>query len=269
MLSAPSAGVVAKVNIIEGQQVKEGDVLVELNSATASHDYAKAQVERQRKLLADQNTSLKNVQDAEAQLSSLQVVSPVSGTVTRISAKVGTAVDANSVIAEVIDLNRLAVSAPIPAAAARDLKVGQEVQIEPSVSASLSFVSPAVQAADGTVLTRALLPPNSGLRPGEFVPLKIVTAVKTNCLAAPAESVVTDDEGKSFVVLVTGEEAAQVSVTTGLRENGWVEIEGGDLKEGASVVTMGAYGFPEKKAKIRIANSAASEAPSTNSATEK
>ena len=66
---------------------------------------------------------------------------------------------------------------------------------------------------------------------------------------------VTDEEGKSFVVLVKGEEAAQVPVTTGLRENGWVEIEGEDLKDGATVVTVGAYGFPDK-AKIRIASAA-------------
>jgi multidrug efflux pump subunit AcrA (membrane-fusion protein) len=172
----------------------------------------------------------------------------------------------NAVVAEVIDLDRLAVSAEIPSASARDLKAGQEMQIGPSVITTVSFVSPTVNAADGTVLTRALLPPNSGLRSGEFLPVKIVTAVHTNCLAAPAESVVTAEGGKSFVVLVKGDEAAQVPVTVGLREDGWVEIEGADLKEGATVVTVGAYGFPEK-AKIRNANSEASGAASTNSTT--
>lgn len=264
-LSAPMAGVVARVTAVEGQHVSQGDVLVELNSGTASYAYAKAQVERQKKLLAEQNTSLKNMQDAEAQLASLQVVAPVSGTVTRISAKAGAAVDANTVVAEVIDLDRLAVSAQVPAADANELKAGQELQIG-SVTAPLSYVSPTVDAADGTILTRALLPANSGLRPGEFLPLKIVTATHTNCLAAPTGSVITGEDGKSFVVLVKGEEAAQVPVTIGLRENGWVEIEGADLKEGSAVVTVGAYGFPEK-AKIRIANAAANEAASTNAST--
>jgi multidrug efflux pump subunit AcrA (membrane-fusion protein) len=264
-LAAPTAGVVARVAVVEGQQVKAGDVLVELNSGTASFTYAKAQVERQKKLLAEQNTSLKNLQDAEAQLASLQIVSPVSGTVTRITAKAGAAVDANAVVAEVIDLNRLAVSAQIPAGDANELKPGQEVQVGASVTTSLSYVSPAVDAAEGTVLTRLLLPANSGLRPGQFVPLKIVTAVRTNCLAAPAESVITDEEGKSFIVLVNGEAASRVPVTAGLREDGWVEIEGKDLKPGAAVVTVGAYGFPDK-AKIRIANAAESEPEPTNSA---
>jgi membrane fusion protein (multidrug efflux system) len=267
VLSATSAGVVARVAVVAGQEVKEGDVLVELNSSTITFKNAKAAVERQKKLFADQNTSLKNLQDAESQLASLQIVTPVSGTVTRISARPGAALDANTVVAEVMDLNRLVVSAQIPATAAADLKTSQEVQISTNTSrtTTLSFISPAVEAADGTVLTRALLPPNSGLKPGQFVPVRIVVDVHTNCLGAPAESVVTDDDGKSVISLVKGDEATQVPVTVGLRENDWVEIEGKDLKEGDTVVTVGAYGLP-KETKIKTANSPADEATSTNEA---
>jgi multidrug efflux pump subunit AcrA (membrane-fusion protein) len=280
-LSSPIAGVVAKVNVVAGQQVKEGDVLVELNSGTASYTYAKAEVERQKKLFAEQNTSLKNLQDVEAQLASLQIVAPVSGTVTRLSAKAGMAVDANAMVAEVIDLNHLAVRAQIPAANAREVRLGQEMQIGESNTTSVSFISPAVETTDGTVLALGMVLRNDGLRPGEFLPVKIITDTRTNCLAAPAESVVTDEDGKSFIVLVKGEEAAQVPVKTGLRENGWVEIEGADLQEGAGVVTVGAYGFPDK-AKIRLAGAGAEEestttnsvsaknaAPATNSRPEK
>ena len=267
-LSSPSAGVVAKVNVVAGQEVKAGDVLVELNSGTASYDYAKKEVERQKKLYADQNTSLKNLQDAEAQFASLQIVAPISGTVTRVAVKPGSAVDANAVIADVIDLSCLAVSAQIPADAAREVNLNEELQIGDSNTTSVSFISPTVESADGTVLVRAMVPTNSGLRPGEFVPLKIITDTRTNCLAAPAESVITDEDSKSFVVLVKGEEAAQVPVKTGLRENGWVEIAGNNLNDGAKIVTVGAYGFPDK-AKIRDAKTAAAEPPTTNSAPEK
>ena len=268
-LSAPTAGVVAHVAVVPRQEVKKGEVLVELNSSTATYAYAKAEVERQKKLLEDQNTSLKNVQDAEAQLASLRIVAPVSGTVTRVSAREGAAVDANAVLVEVIDLSRLAVTAQIPASQAKDLNTGEEVQIlsEPAVTNSLSFVSPAVDPNDGTVLVRAALPANSGLRPGQFVPLRIVTETRADVLAAPIESVVTSEDGKSFVVLIKGDEGAQAPVTAGVRENGWVEIEGEGLKEGDSIATLGAYGFPEK-AKIRNQNSPADEESSTNSAKE-
>jgi len=251
-LSSPSAGVVAKGNVIAGQEVKAGDVLVELNSGTASFNYAKEEVERQKKLFAEQNTSLKNLQDAQAQLASLQIVAPVSGTVTRLTAKPGMAIDANAVVAEVIDLHRLTVSIAIPASDANTLKPGQDVQVGKSVTASLSFVSPAVEPADGTVLARATLPANCGLRPGQFLPVKITTDVLPDCIVAPEESVVTDEEGQSFVVVVKGQEGERAEVEAGAREDGWVEISGDEIKEGAIVVTKGAYGFPDK-AKIRIA----------------
>ena len=264
-LAVPSAGTVAKVNVIAGQQVQKGDVLVELNAGTATFDNAQAQAGRQKKLYEQQNTSLKNLQDAEAQLAALQVTAPLSGTVMRLIVKPGEAVDVNMPVAEVIDLSRLAVSSEIPTAEASDLKTGQEVQVqsETPVTATLSFVSPAVDAKNGTILTRALLPADSGLRPGQFVQLKIVTAVHTNCLAAPSESVVTDVSGKSVIAMVNGDAAAQTPVTTGLREDGWVEVAGTGLKEGASVVTVGAYGLPEKT-KIRVLG-AADETTATNS----
>jgi multidrug efflux pump subunit AcrA (membrane-fusion protein) len=265
-LAAPSAGTVAKVNIIAGQQVQKGDVLVELNSGAATFDSAQAQAGRQKTLYAQQNTSLKNLQDAEAQLAALQVTAPLSGTVTRLAVKPGEAVDVNMPVAEVIDLTRLAVSSEIPAAEAADLKTGQEVQVqsETPVAATLSFVSPAVDPKTGAVSAWALLPADSGLRPGQFVQLKIVTAVHTNCLAAPSESVVTDDSGQSVIALVNGESAAQTSVMTGFREDGWVEVAGTGLKEGASVVTVGAYGLP-KTTKIHVLGSTADESTTTNS----
>ena len=254
-LAAPSAGVVAKVNVLEGQHVEKGDTLMELNSGATTAESAAQEVERQKKLYAQENTSLKNLQAAEAQLALLRVTAPLSGTVARVNVKPGQAVDLTTVVAEVMDLNRLAVSAEIPAAEAGDLKPGNPVEVPatPPVTTELSFVSPNVAKDNGTVLVRALLPGDSGLRPGQFVPLRIVTAIHTNCLAAPGESVVTDAGGKSVIALVKGDAATQTPVQTGLRESGWVEVEAPELKAGDVVVTVGAYGLPEKT-KIRVVN---------------
>ncbi|HLZ55184.1 MAG TPA: efflux RND transporter periplasmic adaptor subunit [Verrucomicrobiae bacterium] len=252
-LAAPGAGVVARVDVVEGQPVQKGDVLVELNSGTATFDYAKAEADRQKKLFDQQNTSLKNLQDAEAQLAAVEVVAPLSGTVTRLNVKPGMAVEVSTVVAEVIDLSRLVVSAGIPASEAGDLKAGEEVQVltDPPVTATVSFVSPAVDPNNGTILTRARLPADSGLRPGQFVQFKIVTAVHSHCLAAPVASVVTDESGGDVIALIKGDSAVQTPVQTGFRENGWVEIAGAGLKEGDTVVTVGAYGLPDKT-KIQV-----------------
>ncbi len=128
-LAAPSAGVVIQVNVIAGQTVKKGDVLMELNSGTTTYALAEQDLARQKQLFAQQNTSQKNLQDAEAQLALLQVTAPLSGTVARVNVKPGQAVDLTTVVAEVMDLNRLAVSAEIPAAEANDLKSGNTVEL--------------------------------------------------------------------------------------------------------------------------------------------
>jgi membrane fusion protein (multidrug efflux system) len=265
-LAASSAGVVIQVNVIAGQTVKKGDVLMELNSGTTTYALAEQDLARQKQLFARQNTSQKNLQDAESQLALLQVAAPLSGTVARVNVKPGQAVDMTTVVAEVIDLNRLAVSAEIPATEANDLKAGNtvELMVNPPMTTELFFVSPNVNKDNGTVLVRALLSGNGGLRPGAFIPLRIVTAVHTNCLAAPIESVVTDERGHSLIALVEGDEAMRTPVQTGLREEGWVEIKAPGLKANDTVVTVGAYGLPEKT-RIQIQNSSGDGASPTNS----
>lgn len=264
-LAAPSAGIVATINVVAGQSVQKGDVLMELNSGAATADYVKAEVARQKKLFTQHNTSQKALQDAEAQFAALQVVAPLSGTVTRVNVKPGAAVDASTVVAEVMDLSRLVVKTQIPAAQAGELKPGQDARVltDPAVNASLTFISPTVDANNDTVLAWATLPANSGLRPGQFVPLRIITAVHTNCLAAPEASVVTGVNGQSTLSLVNGTEATQTPVQTGLREDGWVEITDASLKAGDTVVTVGAYGLP-KQTQIEAVKPAADESSATN-----
>lgn len=261
-LAPPSAGIVAKVNVVEGQRVKKGDVLMELNSGVVNFDYAQQELERQQKLYEQHNTSLKSLQDAQAQLAALRVTAPLSGIVMHLNARPGQAVDVNTVVAEVADLSRLAIRTDVPASDVNTVKAGDELQLltQPPVTASVSFISSAVDTNNDTVSVRGFLPAGNSLRTGQYVPLRIVTAVHTNCLAAPQESVVTDIDGNSVISLVDGNQSLQKPVQTGFRENGWVEIAAAGLKEGDKVVTVGAYSLPDKT-QINIVNPATNEAP--------
>ncbi len=252
-LAAPISGVVAGVNVAEGETVKKGEVLMTLNSGSVTAAYAREEVARQQQLYAQHNTSLKMLQNAETQLTLLQVASPLSGTVVSLNVKPGQAVDGKTVVAEVMDLKRLVVKTAVPEWEANQLRTGEAVQVltHPPVSARLSFVSPTVDAANGTITARAPLPANSGLRPGQYVALRIVTATSANCLAVPEKSVVTHENGKSVISVVEGKEAVQKPVETGFRENGWVAVRGSGLKAGDTVVTVGAYGLPDKT-QIRV-----------------
>lgn len=281
-LAAPSAGIVMAVPVSEGDNVQAGTVVVKLDDriALAAVDkasnavaYAEEQLARQNKLAEMANTSEKALEDvrrqlaaaradlasAQAQLALVQLTSPLDGIVSRVNVHPGEAVDLNTIVAEIVDLERLVVTVGIPASEVSALKVGQPSEIftgngdKPAATGSVSFISPTVDENTGTALVRVAVPKDTGLRPGQFVRVRIVSEERAGRLAVPIESVVTDDEGHNVIAVVEGDKASQKPVKTGIREGDLVEVEGAGLKEGDTVVTVGAYGLP-KETKVRVLN---------------
>jgi membrane fusion protein, multidrug efflux system len=264
-IASSVAGVVAEVKCAEGQRVEKGAVLFQLDSRAAdvAVAFAEKALERQKKLVQVEGTSQKALQEAEQQLAAaraqqalLQIQSPLAGTVTRVNVNPGEAVDLTSVLAEVIDLDRLVVSANVPSTELAALKVGQPAEVLADKSAapltgSLTYISPQVDAKTGTALVRAALPANSSLHPGQFVTLRIVSEEHRDRLAVPVESVVKDAEGGTVIALVQNDRAVQKPVKTGLRDAGLVEVEADGLQADMTVVTEGAYALP-KETKVRV-----------------
>jgi membrane fusion protein, multidrug efflux system len=265
-LAAPAPGIVTVVPAKEGERVEAGAVIVKLDdrAALAQLTLAEQQMERQNMLKESGGTSEKAVQEAaqqlaaaRAQIALVQLATPLAGTVARINVQPGQAVDMNTVVAEVVDLNRLVVSAGIPVSQISALKTGQAAQIytgdddQPVATGKVSFISPSVNEKTGAALVRVAVPPDAGLRPGQFARLRIVSEERAGRLAVPLESVVTDVEGHSVVAVVEGDMASQKPVKVGVRDGGLVEIESEGLKEGDTVVTVGAYGLP-KETKVRV-----------------
>jgi membrane fusion protein, multidrug efflux system len=278
-LATPAAGVVLAVAATEGQSVKAGDVVVRLDDRMAqaaadkaqhSVEYAEQLVARQGKLKAVDGTSEKAIQEAQQQLAGaraelasaraalaqVQLATPVDGVVARLNVQPGQTVDPNMVVAEIVDLGRLVVTANVPAAEAAGLKAGQSAEIfaeradKAAASGSVSFVSPSVDPKTGTALVRVTLPKDAGLRPGQYVRARIVSEERAGRLAVPRESVVKADDGQ-VIYVVEGDKAKQKAVKVGVHDGNLVEVEGEGLKEGDAVVTVGAYGLP-KETKIKV-----------------
>jgi membrane fusion protein, multidrug efflux system len=265
-LSAPAAGVVMSVPAKEGERVEAGVVIVKLDdrAALAQLRLAEQQMERQNKLKESGGTSDKAVQEAaqqlaaaQSQLALVQLSSPIAGEVARINVQPGQAVDMNTVVAEIVDNRRLVVSVNVPGDEAALLKTGQAAEFfsgsseKPLATGTVSFVSPQIDPKTGAALVRLALPADSGLRSGQFVRARIVSETREGKLAVPVASVVTDVDGHSVIAVVTGDQAKQQSVQVGLRDGGLVEVAGDSLKEGDTVVTVGAYGLPaETKVKV-------------------
>ena len=271
------AGVVASVRCAEGQRVEKGALLFELDSRAADAAAEKARsavgfaekgVERQRSLALADATSQRLLLDAEQALASargdlaaaeaqqalLHVTAPLSGTVTRVNVRPGEAVDLTTTLAEVADLDRLVATVGVPQAELAALRAGQEVEVAAgaaTVRGTVVTVGQEVDARTGAAPVRVGLPPGSGLRPGEFVTVRIVSAVHAGCLAVPTESVVKDGDGNTVIALVENGSAAQKQVKAGIREGDLVEVAGDGVREGAQVVTEGAYGLP-RETRVRV-----------------
>jgi membrane fusion protein (multidrug efflux system) len=281
-LAAAVPGLVTAILCTEGERVQRGATLVRLDSRIAdvaverakeAVRFAEGLVERQERLGPGEATSQRAYQEVKQQLATarselaaaeverrlLDVTSPIDGTVVHVGARLGDAVDPSTVLAEIIDLDRLAVDAAIRSVDARRVKAGQRIEISPGVSpsaastgtvapsaaATVEYVAPRVDGTTDTVLVRARVPVDSGLRPGQFVSVSIAVEERPNRLAVPVESVVEGADGPE-IALVDVDTAVRTRVATGLRERGLVEVEGDGVREGVLVVVRGAYGLPPR-----------------------
>jgi RND family efflux transporter MFP subunit len=220
---------------------------------------------------------------AQTQRSLLKIQAPLDATVVRVLVNPGEAVDATKVLAELVALDRLVVNASVSVEDLASLQVGLPVEIiakaatgkaasapaasQPAGSATkpaedsvpsgsvgegtVYFISPQVDRKTDTVAVGVALPAKTGLRPGQYVRVRIAAEEHKDRLAVPRESVVTNGEGGSVIAIVDKGKAVQKAVEVGLREGDLIEIEGDGLHEGDTVVTAGAYGLP-KETKVRL-----------------
>ena len=250
-------GVIASVNCVEGQRVEQGALLFQLDSRAAdvAVNFAEKNLDRQKRLAKVDGTSQKALQDAEQQFAAagaqqalLLIRSPLAGVVTRVNVKTGEAADLTTFLAEVIDLDRLVINVTVPSAELPMLKAGQPAEAlgqesTNAVRGSLVYVSPQVDMKTGSALVRVGLPAGSGLHPGQFTMVRIVSDEHKDCLAVPLASVAKDASGATKIALVEGEKATLKAVKAGLREGDLVEVEGEGLTPDMSIVTEGAYGL--------------------------
>ncbi|MGC8891556.1 MAG: efflux RND transporter periplasmic adaptor subunit [Candidatus Saccharicenans sp.] len=274
-IASPVGGLLTEILAKEGQLVEEGQVIFKLDSRLAEIaiararkelEFARQNYERQKKLLATQSTSEKNYKEAEnllqaaeenlaaalTELSYLQIKSPLKGLLTKVNVQLGQTVEPSSTLAEVIDLNRLVISARVPSSESHYLQVGQTVDLTPAsnITGNIIYIGKDIDPQTDTILIRASLPANSGLLPGNFLSLKIICEEHRDCLAVPIDSLVRQP-GQEAISIVEGNIARRIPVTSGLRDRGLVEVKGEGLKEGMTVVTVGAYALPDVT-KIKI-----------------
>ncbi len=280
VLTARADGAVVRINRQLGDFVRAGEAIAvmesrdaatiasERSSASANLALARSTYAREKKLFDAKVTARQDLEGAQAALAqaeaearrsqsaasaakisgdgrTLGVVSLISGRVTKADARLGSYVLAGTELFRVSDPNRIQINASVLAADARRVKPGDTAVIEllggETVTATVRSATPSLDP-DSKTATIVLTPQGiGGLTPGQGLRVRITPrgGGDTALIALPDEAVQTV-KGKEVVFVKTAKGFQAITVVTGKRSGGRIEIVDG-LKPGAVVVTKGAF----------------------------
>lgn len=278
---------VARVHVQEGQSVPSGAPLVTLDTADLKARYdaqAAAVVEARAKLdLAKKNqannkallektfisqnaydTVINTVQVAEANLQSAEaqaaiarralddasVRAPFGGIVAKRWVNVGDKVAGDMPVAQVVDLSRMELEAPVPVSEIPFVKVGQEIQFTVDgfgtrkFSGKVERVNPAAEAGSRSILVFVTMPnADAALKGGMFANGVLATTSGSEVDVIPIPAVL-EEGGQTFVHVVKNGKVERRLVVVGQRniERGLVTVKEG-LERGVPVIIVKADGL--------------------------
>jgi membrane fusion protein, multidrug efflux system len=272
MLRPEVSGRIAQLGFADGQAVRRGQVLVQLDDtlqqaqlqqAQAQASIARTNLQRSRELLAqqfisqsavDQNAAALQVADAQvalaqAQLARMRINAPFDGRAGIRSVNVGDYVKDGADLVNIEDSRSMLVDLRLPERYSARLKPGQPVQLDVDAlpgkpfAARIDALDSLVDANGRSLLVRARVDnPGGELRPGMFARARVVFAVRENAVVVPEEALVPMGGKQWLVKVVDGPEGKPVSqrleAKLGLRLPGQAEVLAG-VAEGDKVVTAG------------------------------
>lgn len=172
---------------------------------------------------------------------------PHAGYVSRLDVRAGAQVNASQPLLEIAMLDPVWIVAEYQQSQASQLTVGSRVTATTrswpgkTFQGAVSELLPELNAATRTLKARITLEnPDTLLRPGMYLNVRLAQPTTTSLLAIPQEALITTGSSNR-VLLADGDGYFRPQeVTAGRVQNGWVEILSG-LSEGERIVTSGQF----------------------------
>jgi len=284
MLRPEVSGRIQALPFKEGQRVKRGQLLVQLDDALpaaqlkqalAQESIARSNLQRSRELLSqgfvsqsavDQAQSNLEVAEAQtalaqAQLARMKIVAPFDGVAGIRLVNLGDYVKDGADLVGIEDDGAVWVDFRLPERYIPRLRPGQPVEVTLDAMPGRRF-SGQVDALDAqldangrSLLVRARLPnPGSELRSGMFARARIVFGVREGALLVPEEALVPAGNKQYVYKLVTAADglvAQRIEAHVGLRLPGKAELLDG-VAVGDSVVTAGQAKLRGEQTPVRL-----------------
>ncbi len=210
----------------------QADYLVNLNRYEDSLQDAR----EKQAVLAQRRAEL---EIARQQLTDTSVRAPFDGVVQQRLTSMGEFVAAGSAVLVLVRVDPLRLRAEVPERLASQIRAGQLVRLAldgdtNSYVGSLQRISPALDERTRMLTVEAEIANPGHLRPGAFAKAAIVVQDAKPALVIPEDAIVTF-AGTERALTIATNTAIEKRITTGRRENGFVEVLKG-LRPGERVI---------------------------------
>lgn len=266
-LSTGVPGIITKINVQVGDEVRKGQVLAETDAQLINQSIADLQVntdlvnqlyERQKLLWenkigtevqflqakTNKESVEKKMASLQQQLSMSKIISPINGSVDGIDIKLGQLSAPGVPAIRVVNFSNLKVKADVAESYASKIKKGSDVIVkfpdtQDSLSTKVNFISRSINNNTRSFALEVLLDDKKEYYPNMVATLNIndyQSAAPT--IVVPVKVVQKDDMNHSYVFVAEKNFAKKRIVTLGKEFNGKIEVASG-LKEGESLITEG------------------------------
>jgi cobalt-zinc-cadmium efflux system membrane fusion protein len=182
----------------------------------------------------------------------IALYAPIAGKVVSNTVVLGQMVDESTEILTIMDPRMLWVDAEIYEKDIAKLRTGQDVAISvpaypnSTFNGNITYISDMLDDNTRTITVRTEVPnADNRLKPGMFADVTIELDTNGGAIAVPVGAVL-DDEGARLVFIRTGPNRFEPRhVTTGTKEDGFVEITSG-IEVGEEIVTTGNFQLKSK-----------------------
>jgi membrane fusion protein (multidrug efflux system) len=279
MVTAELTGKVVQIGFEPGKMVRAGDLLVQqdissekaqLRGAEAALELARVNIERMKKLLADETIAQSQYDNAAAQFKEARaqvdniratidkktIRAPFAGRLGIRLVNLGQTLNEGDQIVSLQSLNPIFVNFSLPQQELAQIRRGLKVQLTTDVlpgemvEGKITAINSQVDSSTRSIGVQATVAnAQEHLRPGMFVKVAVVLPVQDKVLAIPTTAVLYAPYGDSVFVVEEkksekngqhGKIVRQQFVRLGEKRGDFVSVVSG-LKEGETVVSTGAF----------------------------